>query len=832
MRAILQDLQYAVRTLRKSPGFSVIAVVSLALGIGANTAIFGLLDQLLLRTLPVREPGRMVGMAARGNHYGSNWGMNAMSYPMYRDFRDKAEVFDGVIARRAFTSNLGYGGQTERAIVELVSGNYFPVLGVPAALGRVLSPEDDRQKGAHPVVVLAYDYWQSRFGADPRLLNQTININSVPFTVIGVAQAGFQGVEIGDATQMFVPVMMQEQIVTNIKLLDERRTRFLNIFARLKPGVSLEQAKAAVQPLFHQIIEGEVKEAAFAKASQDDKDKFLRSYMDVFPGGTGTSWLRRQLTTPVYVLMGLTAFVLLIACANLANLQLARASARHKEIAVRLSLGANRFQIVRQLLVESVVISLTAGIAGLLVGRWVLHGLIAMRASDTSRLTITADIDPRILLFNFGVAALVGILFGLAPAWQATRPDLASTLKDEAAAVAGGTHARFRKVLLVAQVTLSLVLLIGAGLFVNSLMNLRTLDPGFRAQNLLMFGIDPSSAGYKPEGIRDLYRRLHDRLSALPGVTVTGHANMAVVSGNEWDSSITIEGADPSQSSKSWAYMNHVSPDYFRSLGSDLVAGRDFRWSDGFGTPKVCIVNQQLVKEYFAGKDPIGRHIGMGSDPGTKTDIEIIGVVRDFKYENMRENVGRQMYRPFQQMEFALNMWFYVRTAADPNALAAAVRNEVRNLDANVPVYGMRTLEAQIERNLVTERLVAMLSAAFGILATLLAVIGLYGVMAYLVGRRSREIGIRMALGAESNHVIWMILREVVILVSVGVALGLAGSLALTRLIKSQLFGVTPWDPRVILLSMFALSAVALFAGFLPARRAARTDPIHVLRYE
>ena len=832
MRGIVQDLQYAVRTLRKSPGFSAIAVLSLALGIGANTAIFSLLDQLLLRPLPIREPGRIVQMTARGPHYGSNWGMNSMSYPMYLDFRDRAEVFDGVVCRRAFPGSLGYSGQVERVVVELVSGNYFPVLGVKAAIGRVIAPDDDLQKSAHPVVVLSMDYWKSRFGADPSVVNQTVHVNGLAYTVIGVAQSGFQGLEVGDAAQIFVPVMMMEQIVTNVKVLDDRRTRFLNVFARLKPGVSVEQAKAAVQPLFHQIIEGEVKEAAFSRAGQEIKDRFLKSTMDVFPGGTGTSFLRNELTKPVYVLLGLVAFVLLIACANLANLQLARATARGKEIAVRLSLGASRFQIIRQLLVESTLLSLSAGAVGLLVGRWLLQMLLSMRASEISHLTITPEIDPRVLLFNFAVAALVGILFGLAPAWQSTRPDLATTLKDQAAAVAGGTHARFRKGLLVAQVTLSLVLLIGAGLFVNSLMNLRKLDPGFRSDNLLMFGLDPTKGGYKPEGVRDLYHRLHDRLAALPGVVATSHSNMPIVSGDEWDNSLTVEGHDPTQTSKAWAFMNHVSPDYFRSLGAELVAGRDFRWTDGFGAPKVCIVNQRFVKEYLPNRDPIGRHIGMNSDPGTKTDIEIIGVVHDFKYQDMNEEIGRQVYRPFQQIEFSLDMWFYVRTVGDPNALATAIRNEVRALDSNLPIYGMRTVDEQIERNLLTQRFVAILSAAFGVLATLLAVMGLYGVMAYLAGRRSREIGIRIALGAESTHVVWMILREVVLLVAIGVTVGLAVSLGLTRLVKSQLFGVTPWDPGIIGIATLALSGVALLAGFLPALRASRTDPVHVLRYE
>jgi predicted permease len=774
----------------------------------------------------------MVQMAAKGSHYGNNWGTQTMSYPMYKDFRDRAQVFEGVICRRAFTANLGHGGQVELALVELVSGNYFGVLGLRPALGRLFSQEDDRLKGGHPLVVLAWDFWKSRFGADPGIVNQTVHVNGAPYTVIGVAPAGFQGMETGVATQMFVPVNMQEQIITVMKVLDDRRTRFLNVFARLKPGVTVEQAKASVQPVFHQILDGEVKEEAFAKASKETIARFLKSEMDVIPGGTGSSHVRQQLAAPASVMMGLTVFVLLIACANLANLQLARATARGREIAVRLALGATRLQVARQLLVESLALSCAAGVAGLLIGRWVLQALLSMRESDVSQLTIQATIDARILLFNFGAAAAVGVLFGLAPAWQAARADVSKRLRDEATAAAGGAHARFRKGLLVGQVTLSLMLLIGAGLFVNSLMNLRRLDPGFRAENLMMFGVDPTSGGYSKERTRDFYKRLTERLKALPGVTAASHANMAVVSGDEWDSSITIEGSDPSQTSKAWAYMNHISPGYFQSLGTQLVAGRDFTWSDAHGTPKVCVVNQRFVKEYFPGKDPIGRRVGMGSDPGTKTDIEIVGVVRDFKYENMREEIGRQMYRPFQQMGYGLSMWFYVRTAADPAALAGALRSEVRALDANLPVYGMRTLEKQIERNLVIERLVAILSAAFGALATLLAVIGLYGVMAYLVGRRSREIGIRMALGAEAGHVVRMILGEVSVLVGLGVALGLGGALALTRLVRAQLFGITPWDPGVIAAAIVGLSTVALLAGLLPALSASRADPVRALRHD
>ena len=471
MPSLWQDFRFALRTLARSPVFTAVAVLSLALGIGANTAIFSLLDQLLLRMLPVRDPAEFVQLAGRGSHYGSNWGMDAMSYPMYRDFRDKASVFSGVVCRRSFIGSLGHNGQVERARVELVSGNYFQVLGVGAALGRTLLPEDDARAAAHPVVVLAYDYWRSRFGGDPAVLNRAVILNDAPFTVLGVAAEGFFGMQVGDAAQVFVPMMMQERIVPNIKLLEERRTRFVNVFARLRPGVTLEQARAAVAPLYKQIIEMEVQEAAFARASREAKDRFLQSTMAVFPGATGISPLRRQFSAPVYVLMTLVGFVLSIACANVANLQLARATARQREIAVRLAVGASRGQIVRQLLVESVTLALAAGAAGLLLARWSVGLLLGAFPPEISRLTITADLDRRLLLFNFAVSVLVGIVFGVAPALQATRPDLASTLKEEGGGLAGGTHARLRKTLVVAQVGLSLLLLVGAGLFVHSLYN-------------------------------------------------------------------------------------------------------------------------------------------------------------------------------------------------------------------------------------------------------------------------------------------------------------------------------------------------------------------------
>jgi predicted permease len=833
MTTLLQDLRLALRGLAKAPVFTSVAVLSLALGIGANTAIFSLLDQLLLRMLPIKNPNEIVQLAARGRHYGSNWGMDAMSYPMYRDFRDKGEGLNGVIARKGWESSLGYAGQVEKVRVEIVSGNYFQMLGVSAAAGRLFTQDDDLKPLASPIVALGYDYWKSRFAGNAGVIGQNLVVGNHNYTVVGIVEPGFTGVELGSAAQVYIPIAMQAQLIPRDKdILEDRRQRWVNVFARLKPGFTAVKAQAAAEPLYRQIIEDEVKQKEFAKADQESKDNFLKSRMTVFPGGTGTSYLRREFGTALWMLMALVGMVLLIACANVANLQLARATARQKEVAVRLSVGARRSQIVRQLLVESLLLSVAAGLLGLAIGRISTSVLLSLLLTNDTQLNITSKLDPRVLVFTFLISVLTGVLFGLAPALQSTRPDLASTLKDQAGAVVGGTHSAFRKALVAVQVTLSLVLLAGAGLFVNSLHNLRTLNPGFRATRLMMFGINPQANGYSIDRMKSFYRQVDEQIATLPGVETVSSGNMAIVSGDEWDSSVTIEGHDASQGSKAWAYQNHVLPGYFHTLGVDFVAGRDFRWSDTLKSTPVTIVNEQFVQEYFPGQDPIGRHVGMGSDPGTKTDIEIIGVVKTFKYQKMDEKAGRQMYRPYLQMDFALDQWFYVRTSGDPQALYSAIRGEIHHLDSNLPIYGMRTVEEQVERNLATPRLVAGLSLCFGVLATLLAVLGLYGVMSYLVGRRRREIGIRMALGSDSSRVVRMILKEVALLVGVGLGAGLIAAVSLSRLVTSQLYGISPYDPNVLVLATLLLATVALAAGWLPANRASQADPLRTLRYE
>ena len=843
---VIRDLQYSLRMLARTPGFTAIAVLTLALGIGANTAIFTLLDQVLLRLLPVKDPQQLVLLSMRGRHYGSNWGGNAISHPMYRDFQAHNEVFSEMFCRFPIAASLSFGGQSERVAVELVSGTYFSALGVGPARGRVFTPEDDRLPSGHPYLVLNYDYWKTRFAADPEILGKELTINNYKMTVVGVAQQGFDGVELGHSPKIFIPIMMQPQIMVGnpTDMLKERRNRWVNAFGRLKPGVSQQQAKAALQPFMHSMLEQEVQEAAFAHASTYDRQEFLKCWIDVLPGSQGRSYTRRQLSTPLWVLMATTGAVLLIACANLANLLLVRGSARTKEIAIRLAIGATRWQIIRQLLIESLSLSFLGGIAGLAFAFWADKALMGVYLpSDSGGLNISSLPDLRILLFTFAVTIFTGIIFGLVPAMQTTKPNISGTLKDQAGAVVGGGHHGLRKGLVVAQVTLSLLLLVGAGLFVRSLANLRNLGPGFPAEKLVGFNIDPSLNGYTPERLKVFYPQLSEVLSSIPGVQSVGLASMRILEDNEWDSGMSVEGFTPAKpDDHAQPFMNQISPNYFATMGVPIVAGRDFNRNDNREvkhgpeafdwTPTTVMINEKFAKKYFAGRNPIGLHLGFGTDPGTPTDMEVIGVVKDIKYTGLRDEIPEQAFIPYLGSRFLGEMTFYVRTTMDPTQLMPTLRAKVRDLDPNLPIYAMRTTEVQINNSLSSERMIASLSAVFGFLATLLAVIGLYGVMAYAVAQRTREVGIRMALGAARGHVIWMVMREVLLLVAIGVTAGVIFSLMLTRVVQSQLFGLTPHDPFTLALATAALVFVACAAGYIPAWRASRLDPTVALRYE
>jgi predicted permease len=713
------------------------------------------------------------------------------------------------------------------------------------ALGRPFTSEEDRTPDGAPLVILNYGYWKRRFGGDPGILGKKLTLNKYDMTVIGVAQAGFDGVELGYSPQLFIPVMMQhELVIVPNDFLTDRRTRWVNAFGRLKPGVTETQAKASLAPFMHAMLENEVREAAFNHASAFDREQFLKCYIDLLPGSQGRASFRRELSTPLWVLMAITGVVLLITCANLANLLLARSSGRQREIAVRLAIGAGRGRIVRQLLAETICLSLVGAVAGLTLAFAADKALMALYLpSDSAGLSISAAPDLRILLFTLAVTLLTGIMFGLAPALRTTRPDISRTLKDEGGAVVGGGHGKLRNALVVAQVSLSLLLLIGAGLFLRTLSNLSNLGPGFPAERLVGFQIDPSRSGYTTERAKVFYQQLTDSLGSIPGVQSVGLAFMRILENNEWDSSVTVEGYNPATpKDRPEPYMNMISPNYFATLGVPIVLGRDFTVNDNREvkagprpdewTPTAVMINEKFARLYFQGQNPIGRHMGFGEDPGTHTDMEVIGVVKDIKYTNLRDEIPAQAYVPYLGSHFLGSMTVYLRTTADPEQVMPSVRAKVRELDANMPIYDMRTTEASISNSLSTERMIASLSSVFGGLATLLAALGLYGVMAYSVAQRKREIGIRMALGAEPAMVVWMVMRDVLLLVAIGIAIGVPAAIALSRVVATQLYGLSAHDPSTLALATAALLLVACAAGYLPARRASRLDPMVALRYE
>jgi predicted permease len=841
MSRIASDLKFALRNLGRSKLFTLVAVASLALGIGANTAIFTLIDQLLLRLLPVRDPEQLVMIWTSGPHIGSNRGTHMASYPMYQDFQQKAPAFSYVFCRRETPLSISFGGQTERIDGELVSGNYFQALGVKAAIGRVFTPEeDDRVYKGHPVVVLSYPYWLTRFAADPGVIGQKMLVNDYPMTIVGVSAAGFNGLDPARAPQIRVPIQMKPVMTPGWDDIGDRRSQWVQLFARMKPGYTVESAKASLQPLLSQILHYEAQQKEMKDVSKYNLDQFFKRKVLMESAGNGYSDTRRAYGTALVVLMCMVGLVLLIACFNVANLLVARAVSRQKEIAVRLAVGASRWQLLRQLLIESLVLSVAGGAAGLAMAMAMIRTLLAFLPNDDAPLMLTATPDTRVLIFNAVLAVITGVLFGLAPALQSLRLDLWNALKDVVGAVSGtGGNVRFRKTLVTAQVAFSFLLLAGAGLFVRTLINLRQTDAGFHdIDRLITFQVDPALNGYANERIEDLYHRLLANIRATPGVKSAGYSINSVLSGNEWDSTMSVEGHQIKDGEDMQAYMNGVSDDYWKTMGIPMIAGRDFNQGDGGKKAKeitesfgVAIVNQKFASHFFPKQSALGRHLAFGDHP-KKLDIEIVGVVQDALYEGPREGTHRQVFLPFLHVDYPASVAFYIRTAMDPATMYATMRRKVQEIDASLPVYEMKTLGKQLDETLSTERLIATLSAAFGALATVLAAIGLYGVMAFAVARRTKEIGLRMALGAPQSRVVWMVLRETLMLLAAGLAIGVPAALLLSEYVSKQLYGVKPTDLGAAAAALVLLSAVAAGAGFLPARRASGIDPIQALRYE
>jgi len=822
-----------LRSFRQNPGFTAIAVLSLALGIGANTAVFSLMDRVMLRSLPVRDPEQLVLFTANGPRRGSvntNYDDTfTFSYPMYLDFRDLAPDLSGAIAWFPIAASLALGGETERVNANLVSGNFFEVLGAGTSLGRPIDPDDTRTMGANPVAVLSHGFWQQRFGGDPGILNRQVLVDGQPLTVVGVTAPGFNGVAMGEAPALFIPITMKPQLLPGRGDMSSRRNMWLNVMGRLKPGVSRASAEAALNVFWKPILQEELEQ--MTSGSAEFRRNFLNRHISLQDASNGISFLRMIFGHPLVLLMALVGLVLLIACANVANLLIARAAGRQKEIAIRLAVGATRGHIVRQILGEALILASAGGALGVLFAIWVGRGLLPLLPFVSFTATISADPDWRILAFTAAVSLACGVTFGLAPALQTSRPDLASTMKEQAGAViSGGSQVIVRKGLVVAQVALSLLLLTGAGLFLRSLENLQRVDLGFRADHLMSFSIQPSLNGYTPVRAIALFDALQQRLGSLPGVRAVAATQTPILNGDNWDMSITVPGYQPKEGENA-PNVTTVNPGYFGALGIPLLAGREFRASDDMAAPRVAVVNETFAQVYFGTANPLGRQFTFNSDT-TKRPIEIVGVAKDSKYADVREQKQRFIFCPYgQQYDASIGaLTYYLRTSQDPQSIASALRQAVREADASLPVYNLKTMQRQIDDDMFADRVVTLLSGVFGVLATALAAIGLYGVLSYTVTRRTREIGIRIALGARRGDVLGLVLREVAILAVIGIGIAIPLSFPLANLAKSMLYGVAPHDVWALAGGTAVLFLVALAAGYMPAARAARVDPLVALR--
>jgi predicted permease len=835
----MSNLRFAFRMLFKTPLVTSVAIASLALGIGANAAIFSLFNQLLLRRLPVTEPDRLVNLLAPGPKPGSQSCNQAsirdncddvVSYPMFRDLERAQTVFTGLAAHRLFAANLAYDRQTLNDEGLMVSGSYFPVLGMKPALGRLIGPSDDKAPGEVHVVVLSHAYWQTQLGANPGVLNQTMLVNGRSMTIVGVGPRGFDGTTIGSPAKVFVPITLGAEMRPNWNAFDNRRNYSFYLFARLKPGVSLTQAGASLAPSYHAIINDV--EAPLQKGMSDQTMARFRARQIVLePGARGQSAIPYQAGASIRLLFGVTAFVLLIACANIANLLLARSAARAGEMAVRLSIGASRRHLVAQMLTESCLLALIGGVAGIFVAQWTLN-LIASLLPAFASVGFDWRVDRTALAFIGGLTIGTGIIFGLFPAIHATRPDVASALKGQSGQPSGArSAARFRTTLATTQVALSMALLVGAGLFTKSLANISRVDLGVNADNVTTFGVSPALNGYTPDRTSQLFERLEDELAALAGVTDVSSSIVPVLSGDNWGNDVEVQGYQSGPDTNMNSSYNEIGPGYFRTLGVPLIAGREFTRADGKGAPKVAIVNEAFTKKFNLGRDAVGKRI---SNRGTPLDTEIVGIVGNAKYSEVKQEPPPVFVRPYRQGETPTigSLTFYVRTSGQASDFAGSIRQIVTRLDPGLPIENLRTLPEQVRQNVFLDRLISVLSTAFAALATLLAAVGLYGVLAYTVVQRTREIGLRMALGATPQRVRTMVLGQVGAMTVVGGLVGMAGAVWLGRISESLLYQLKGWDPVVLVGATAGLALVALAAGFFPARRASRVEPMRALRYE
>jgi predicted permease len=836
IETLIQDLRYGLRQLRRNPGFTAVAVLTLALGIGANTAIFSVIDAVMLRMLPVRQPERLVQIGFQGKHAGESFVGESFSYPVFNELLQYNRAFTGISAfdywdtLHARAANPETRGTNQPIRGQIVSANFFSLLGIKPIMGRTFAADEDNGTGAHPVAVISFALWARRFGRNPDVLGKKLVIQQTSFTVIGVAPPHFSGIDPRQVYDIWVPVSMQPEVLPGGNRLAQIDTNWLSLIARLKPGVSVGQARASLDILYQEIQ----RQRDISKWSPQDRRDFFTYRIVLMPAARGANYLRTEFSRPLFLLMGMVVLVLVIACTNVANLLLARASTRQREIALRLALGARRRRLVRQLLTESTLLAVIGGAFGLIFACWgspVLVALMSNMANSSGRVTLNVYPDLLVLGFTMLLALGTGVAFGLAPSLRVTR-------RSSGSSITGWFHAgpgpgNLGRVLVVAQVALSLVVVVGAGLLVGTLHNLETLNPGFNRDHVLLFGLDPSKAGYKPERAAQLRRDVLERIQHAPGVRSASFSFLTPISGGGWDNYVrSVEGytAQPGESVD--VYLNAVGPNFFKTLGTPLLAGRNFGPEDNSGSSPVALINETMARRFFGNQSPLGKHFRLGPWSG-KSGYEIIGVTGDAKYLSLRETVPPTAYLYIPELPpIPMGTTFEVRTAIAPLSVVPEVRSILRSIDPSLRASDVKTLAEQVDQSLDQEEMMSTLSSFFGVVALALACIGLYGVMSYAVARRASEIGIRMALGAQKRDVLSLVIGQGLSVTLAGLGIGLLGALGLTRFLSSLLYGVRPTDPLTFLLASLILTSTALLACYIPARRAAKVDPMIALRHE
>jgi putative ABC transport system permease protein len=837
---MLQDFRYALRSLASRPLVTTVAVLSLALGIGVNTAIFSVFERLLLRRLPVAAPEQIVNVTSPGPKPGSrstgdSGGIDAVfSYPLFRDLERLESAALRLAGHRNFSANLAFRGQTSEGEGLLVSGHYFSVLGVTPVLGRLLGPDDDRVPGAHPVVVLSHSYWTTRFGTDPAVLGDALTVNGEPMTIVGVAPPWFSGTTIFDRPQVFVPLTMAQQAFRDPRWqgLTSRNNHWLYVFARLQSGVTRQQAEGLINVPFTALIR-DVEYPALRRGIGTDREReqFQLRQIVLQEGARGRASNRSETQTILLFMFGITAFVLAIACANVANLLLTRVADRATEISVRVSIGASNSRLIRLLLVEASVLGVLGGLGALVVALMTLNGLLAMMPADDLRV-LDFDINTTVLLFALALGMGTSLLFGLFPAVHGVRTAVAAGLTAQSSRTSRSRAAnRFRTSLATAQIALATALLAMAGLSVVSLVNVARVELGIDREGLVTFGLSPNLNGYTPERARALFARIEDELRGLPGVVSVTASTHPMLTDSEWSNNLTVEGFEGGPDANTNANVARTGTDYFRTLGIPLLAGREFTFGDVAGSPQVAIVNEAFARKFNLGARTVGTRMAMGAGGNRPLDIEIVGLVRDAKYRQIREAAPAQFFLPYRQDNVG-GLTFYVRTASDTRPLFGAITSLVARIDANLPISNLHTMNDQIYEKMTSERVLSTVSSSFAVLATLLAAIGLYAVLAYGVAQRLREFGIRIALGAQRSDVRWLVLAQVTRISVVGGVIGVGLSFGLGRLSQALLFGVAGYDTAVIVGAALLVLIVALAAGALPARRATAVNPIEALRIE